>query len=162
MPSSIAKWPRTCRRSRSRGRSPTACTARSRPASSRGAPSSGRWPRMQRRAARGWWAVATSCRSIARVGVNESVNGGKAFAQLYAALALRHFGADLQQNAIWQSLSDQRSRRVDAAARSDAVLRSRDAPRDRPARELPRRRLAHGDPVASRWACSRIARSSTR
>lgn len=42
---------------------------------------------------------------VARVGVSESVNGGKAFAQLYAALALRHFGADLSQNAIWQSLS---------------------------------------------------------
>jgi hypothetical protein len=43
---------------------------------------------------------------VARVGVIESVNGGKAFAQLYAALALRHFGADLTQNAIWQSLSE--------------------------------------------------------
>ena len=43
---------------------------------------------------------------IARVGVSESVKGGKAFAQLYAALALRHFGDDLKQNAIWQSLSE--------------------------------------------------------
>ena len=42
---------------------------------------------------------------IARVGVIESANGSKAFAQLYAALALRHFGADLSANAIWQSLS---------------------------------------------------------
>jgi hypothetical protein len=42
---------------------------------------------------------------IGRVGVIESVNGGKAFAQLYAALALRHFGADLAKNALWQSLS---------------------------------------------------------
>jgi hypothetical protein len=42
---------------------------------------------------------------VARVGVIESANGGKAFAQLYAALALRHFGADLKQNAVWQSLS---------------------------------------------------------
>jgi hypothetical protein len=42
---------------------------------------------------------------VARVGVIESANGSKAFAQLYAALALRHFGADLTQNAIWQSLS---------------------------------------------------------
>jgi hypothetical protein len=42
---------------------------------------------------------------IGRVGVIESVNGSKAFAQLYAALALRHFGADLSQNALWQSLS---------------------------------------------------------
>ncbi|MGE0454506.1 MAG: hypothetical protein AB7O37_20340 [Vicinamibacteria bacterium] len=43
---------------------------------------------------------------IARVGVSESRSGSKAFAQLYAALALRHFGADLSRNAIWQSLSD--------------------------------------------------------
>lgn len=42
---------------------------------------------------------------IGRVGVIESVNGSKAFAQLYAALALRHFGADLSKNALWQSLS---------------------------------------------------------
>ena len=43
---------------------------------------------------------------IARVGVSESAKGSKAFAQLYAALALRHFGKDLRQNAIWQSLSE--------------------------------------------------------
>jgi hypothetical protein len=43
---------------------------------------------------------------VARVGVIESGKGSKAFAQLYAALALRHFGADLKQNALWQSLSD--------------------------------------------------------
>ena len=42
---------------------------------------------------------------IGRVGVIESENGGKAFAQLYAALALRHFGADLTNNPLWQSLS---------------------------------------------------------
>ena len=34
---------------------------------------------------------------IGRVGVIESANGSKAFAQLYAALALRHFGADLSK-----------------------------------------------------------------
>ncbi len=43
---------------------------------------------------------------IARVGVAESARGSKAFAQLYAALALRHFGADLSRNAIWSSLSE--------------------------------------------------------
>lgn len=43
---------------------------------------------------------------IARVGVSESAKGSKAFAQLYAALALRHFGKDLKVNAVWQSLSD--------------------------------------------------------
>jgi hypothetical protein len=43
---------------------------------------------------------------VARVGVIESAKGSKAFAQLYAALALRHFGTDLKQNALWQSLSD--------------------------------------------------------
>lgn len=43
---------------------------------------------------------------IARVGVSESAKGSKAFAQLYAALALRHFGKDLSGNAVWQSLSE--------------------------------------------------------
>lgn len=43
---------------------------------------------------------------IARVGVIESAKGSKAFSQLYAALALRHFGRDLMQNALWLSLSD--------------------------------------------------------
>ena len=38
---------------------------------------------------------------IARVGVSESAKGSKAFAQLYAALALRHFGKDLKTNAVW-------------------------------------------------------------
>jgi hypothetical protein len=42
---------------------------------------------------------------VARVGVSESAKGSKAFAQLYAALALRHFGADLEKNPLWQSLS---------------------------------------------------------
>lgn len=43
---------------------------------------------------------------VARVGVVESARGSKAFAQLYAALALRHFGADLSKNPLWQSLSE--------------------------------------------------------
>jgi hypothetical protein len=43
---------------------------------------------------------------IARVGVIESKKGSTAFSQLYAALALRHFGSDLKKNALWQSLSE--------------------------------------------------------
>lgn len=43
---------------------------------------------------------------VARVGAIESAKGSKAFSQLYAALALRHFGADLSRNALWQSLSE--------------------------------------------------------
>lgn len=43
---------------------------------------------------------------VARVGVIESGKGSKAFAQLYAALALRHFGRDLKVNPLWQSLSE--------------------------------------------------------
>ena len=43
---------------------------------------------------------------VGRVGVIESAKGSKAFSQLYAALALRHFGSDLKQNALWQSLSE--------------------------------------------------------
>lgn len=41
---------------------------------------------------------------IGRVGVIESAKGSKAFSQLYAALALRHFGRDLDANPLWQSL----------------------------------------------------------
>ena len=42
---------------------------------------------------------------IGKIGLIESRQGGKTFAQLYAALALRHFGTDLAHNAVWQSLS---------------------------------------------------------
>jgi hypothetical protein len=42
---------------------------------------------------------------IAKMGLIELRQGGKTWAQLYAALALRHFGTDLNQNALWQSLS---------------------------------------------------------
>ncbi len=41
---------------------------------------------------------------IGKMGLIESRHGGKTFAQLYAALALRHFGIDLDHNAVWQSL----------------------------------------------------------
>jgi hypothetical protein len=44
---------------------------------------------------------------IGHMGLIESKNGGKSFAQLYAALALRQFGADLGANPIWQSLSSE-------------------------------------------------------
>ena len=42
---------------------------------------------------------------IGKIGLIEARQGGKTFAQLYAALALRHFGADLSKNPVWQSLS---------------------------------------------------------
>ncbi|HET9400560.1 MAG TPA: hypothetical protein VFO34_06390 [Candidatus Acidoferrales bacterium] len=42
---------------------------------------------------------------IGKIGLIEARNGGKTFAQLYAALALSAFGADLQNNPVWQSLS---------------------------------------------------------
>lgn len=42
---------------------------------------------------------------IGQMGLIESKNGGKSFAQLYAALALRHFGTDLGTNPVWESLS---------------------------------------------------------
>jgi hypothetical protein len=42
---------------------------------------------------------------IGQMGLIESKNGGKSFAQLYAALALRQFGTDLDANPVWQSLS---------------------------------------------------------
>jgi len=42
---------------------------------------------------------------IAKMGHIELLQGGKTWAQLYAALALQHFGTDLNHNALWQSLS---------------------------------------------------------
>src|ERR1043165_6631633 len=42
---------------------------------------------------------------VAQLGLIESRAGSKAFSQLYAALALRHFGRDLKTNPLWQSLS---------------------------------------------------------
>jgi len=42
---------------------------------------------------------------IGKIGLIEARQGGKTFAQLYAALALRHYGTDLNHNAVWQSLS---------------------------------------------------------
>ena len=44
-------------------------------------------------------------RWVAQIGLIESRAGGKAFSQLYAALALRHFGRDLKTNALWQSMT---------------------------------------------------------
>ncbi len=42
---------------------------------------------------------------IGQIGLIEAKNGGKTFAQLYGALALREFGTDLNKNAVWQSLT---------------------------------------------------------
>jgi hypothetical protein len=42
---------------------------------------------------------------IAHMAPIELRQGGKTWAQLYAALALQHFGTDLNHNALWQSLS---------------------------------------------------------
>jgi len=42
---------------------------------------------------------------IAKIGLIELRHGGKTWAQLYAALALQHFGTDLNHNALWQSLT---------------------------------------------------------
>jgi hypothetical protein len=42
---------------------------------------------------------------VGEIGLVEAHAGSKAFSQLYAALALRHFGRDLKSNALWLSLS---------------------------------------------------------
>ena len=42
---------------------------------------------------------------IARMGLIEARAGSKAFSQLYSALALQHFGENLDRNAVWQALS---------------------------------------------------------
>lgn len=47
-----------------------------------------------------------TARAIAEMGLIEARHGGKAFAQLYSTLALRHYGTGLSKNAVWQSLSE--------------------------------------------------------
>lgn len=47
-----------------------------------------------------------TARAIAEMGLYESRQGGKSFAQLYSTLALRHFGTDLSKNAVWLSMND--------------------------------------------------------
>ena len=47
-----------------------------------------------------------TARAIAEIGLIESRQGGKAFAQLYSTLALRHYGTDLSKNAVWQSMNE--------------------------------------------------------
>lgn len=42
---------------------------------------------------------------LGKLGLIESRQGGKTFSQLGAALTLRHFGLNLETNALWQSLS---------------------------------------------------------
>src|SRR6185436_5734517 len=42
---------------------------------------------------------------VGKIGLIEARAGGKAFSQLYAAQALRHFGRDLKTNALWQNLT---------------------------------------------------------
>ena len=47
-----------------------------------------------------------TARAIAEMGLYESRQGGKSFAQLYSTLALRHYGTDLSKNAVWQSMNE--------------------------------------------------------
>jgi hypothetical protein len=42
---------------------------------------------------------------LGQLGLIEARQGGKTFAQLYSALALRQFGTNLRDNALWQSLT---------------------------------------------------------
>lgn len=42
---------------------------------------------------------------VGQIGLIEARAGSKAFSQLYAALALRHFGRDLKTNPLWQGLT---------------------------------------------------------
>lgn len=51
-----------------------------------------------------------TARAIAEMGLYESRQGGKSFAQLYSTLALRHYGTDLGKNAVWQSMNESERR----------------------------------------------------
>jgi hypothetical protein len=45
-------------------------------------------------------------REVGQIGLLEYRLGGTRFSQLYAVLALRHFGRDLDKNPVWQSLNE--------------------------------------------------------
>src|SRR5262245_12862640 len=45
--------------------------------------------------------------AIGKAGLIEARRGGKAFAQMYAAMALCSFGTDLKTNPVWRSLTPQ-------------------------------------------------------
>ncbi len=47
---------------------------------------------------------------VGQIGLIEARAGSKAFSQLFAALALRHFGRDLKTNPLWQGLSPDEQR----------------------------------------------------
>jgi len=47
-----------------------------------------------------------TAQAIGEMGLIEARSGGKAFAQLYSTLALRHYGTDLSKNPVWRSLSE--------------------------------------------------------
>ena len=42
---------------------------------------------------------------VGRMGLIEARAGSKAFSQMYAALALQHYGENLSQNPVWQKLT---------------------------------------------------------
>ena len=46
-------------------------------------------------------------REVGEIGLLEYRLGGTRFSQLYAVLALRHFGRDLNTNPVWQSLNEE-------------------------------------------------------
>ncbi len=63
-------------------------------------------------------------REVGRVGLLEERLGSTRFSQLYCVLALRHFGRDLNSNAVWQSLTEDEKARwrklLDVSAFYDA------------------------------------------
>jgi hypothetical protein len=63
-------------------------------------------------------------REVGRVGLLEQRLGSTRFSQLYCVLALRHFGRDLEHNAVWQSLTEEERARwrklLDVSAFYDA------------------------------------------
>lgn len=63
-------------------------------------------------------------REVGRVGLLEERLGSTRFSQLYCVLALRHFGRDLERNAVWQSLTEDEKARwrklLDVSAFYDA------------------------------------------
>jgi hypothetical protein len=80
---------------------------------------------------------------IGQIGLIEAHAGSKAFSQLYAALALRHFGHDLKTNPLWLSLSPERTKSVAVVTQSERFYDPKTNHVIVSTRQLPRRRCTY-------------------
>ena len=101
---------------------------------------------------------------VGQIGLIESRAGSKAFSQLYAALALRHFGRDLKTNPLWQGLSQEEQKAWRSLLNPERFYDPKTEQGYQPRRELSRCRCAHRGHRIRAWDFERprVSRSSAR